>query len=62
MTPHQMLSERLKREMYQATGKRYPELERQTKDLPAKALEDLIQFMRDIAYEMSLARSRGGER
>lgn len=57
-----MLAERLKREMYQATGKRYIALEKKAKDLPQSVLEDLVQFMRDLAYEMSVARLKGGER
>lgn len=44
------------REMRQATGKRYPELEKKLEELGVPALRDFHRFMQDIGYEMMVAR------
>lgn len=47
---------RIAREMYMATGVRYPSLELHGKDLPPGVLKDLQDFLRHLGREMQAAR------
>lgn len=44
------------REIRQATGRRYPELEKQLEAMGTPALREFHRFMQDIGTEMMLAR------
>lgn len=56
---HKESATRIAREMYLATGVRYPSIELHGKDLPPGVLRDLQDFLRRLELEMATARKGG---